>query len=403
MLDRGTSAKNWEPRTSKTSTVFSYAILLGGAITIGVAVYMVMVSYSILPFWDGWMQIGVVARGENPLSVAWLWKQYDVHRVVIPKLFLLVDLRWFRATQVFLLVCNLLIQFLHLLLWGWSMRVLGGWRGALWRTGVGLVAFCMFCCSQWMSFVQGFQISSLLPGLFATLSFVGLLLYWVHCGHQSNQGACWKYLLLSIAAALGATYSQSNGNLLWPLLVGAALLLRLRRAAVLSFAIAGIVNIAAYLYKYTHPAPSILSSLETPVPSLKYLAAYFGSPWVRSNIRTAELIGIVGVIAFLIALPRLPFYVRARRPLHVLLALTLLFCFGTGLLTALKRINFGTVQAFSSRYQTVSLLFWCCMALLLLSKLSSLSKFHLLARIIHEGTESGSLGGVCALRMVVAA
>jgi len=26
-----------------------------------------------------------------------------------------------------------------------------------------------------------------------------------------------------------------------------------------------------------------------------------------------------------------------------------------------------------------------------------------LARIIHEGTESGSLGGVCALRMVVAA
>lgn len=98
-----------------------------------------------------------------------------------------------------------------------------------------------------MSFVQGFQISSLLPGLFATLSFVGLLLYWVHCGHQSNQGACWKYLLLSIAAALGATYSQSNGNLLWPLLVGAALLLRLRRAAVLSFAIAGVVNIAAYL------------------------------------------------------------------------------------------------------------------------------------------------------------
>lgn len=85
------------------------------------------------------------------------------------------------------------------------------------------------------------------------------------------------------------------------------------------------------------------------------------------------------MIAFLIALPRLPFYVRARRPLHVLLALTLLFCFGTGLLTALKRINFGIVQAFSSRYQTVSLLFWCCMALLLLSKLSSLSKFHLLA------------------------
>jgi hypothetical protein len=31
------------------------------------------------------------------------------------------------------------------------------------------------------------------------------------------------------------------------------------------------------------------------------------------------------------------------------------------------------------------------------------NRIRVLTRIIHEGTESGSLGGVCALRMVVAA
>jgi hypothetical protein len=38
-----------------------------------------------------------------------------------------------------------------------------------------------------------------------------------------------------------------------------------------------------------------------------------------------------------------------------------------------------------------------------LTHLPPLVYFVPLSRIIHEGTESGSLGGVCALRMVVAA
>jgi hypothetical protein len=46
---------------------------------------------------------------------------------------------------------------------------------------------------------------------------------------------------------------------------------------------------------------------------------------------------------------------------------TALFCLGTGLTTASGRLHFGVGQAFSSRYQTVSLLFWCCLGLVLLA------------------------------------
>jgi len=127
--------------------IFSYAILLAGIITMGFSAYMVVVSYSSLPFWDGWVHVAFVARGGNPYTLAWLWSQHNEHRMLIPRLFWLADLRWFHARQVFLLASIFLIQFLHLLLLGWSMRVFGGWRGAVWRSGVGLAAFCLFCPS----------------------------------------------------------------------------------------------------------------------------------------------------------------------------------------------------------------------------------------------------------------
>src|ERR1039457_1149422 len=95
--------------------IISYAILLAGIITIGLSMYMAVVSYSSLPYWDGWIQINFAAEGGNPFTFDWLWSQYNEHRMPIPKLFLLTDLHWFHAKQVFLLLSIFAIQFLHLM------------------------------------------------------------------------------------------------------------------------------------------------------------------------------------------------------------------------------------------------------------------------------------------------
>ena len=361
-----------------TAPFASCVILLGGIATIAFSAYLVVVSYSSLPYWDGWGQIDFGAQGRAQSTLTWLWTLHSEHRLVIPRLFLLADLRWFHATQVFLLASIFVIQLLHLALLGWSMRVFGGWRGSLWRTGVGLTAFCLFCPSQWENFTWGFQTCFVLPGFFATLSWIGLLLYWLRSGEELGRYSSWKYLVLSIGAALGATYSLSNGNLLWPLLVAAALLLRLRLAAVLSLLIAGILSTALYLNNYFGPAAPP-SSAETLVQSLKYLLAYFGSSWVGSNIPVAEVIGVAGLAAFLVSLLRLLSYIRSRRPFSIQLVLTLLFCVGTGMVTAMGRSGFGVSQAFSSRYQTVSLLFWCCLGLLVLGAASALHRWSSVA------------------------
>jgi hypothetical protein len=64
---------------------------------------MVVVSYSSLPFADGWTPIAAAASGVKLLSFNWLAHQHNEHRLVIPKLLLITDLRFFQYRQVFLL------------------------------------------------------------------------------------------------------------------------------------------------------------------------------------------------------------------------------------------------------------------------------------------------------------
>ncbi len=352
----------------RTLSVLSCLALIGGLATIGVAAYMVLASYSALPWSDGWVQIVVAAHGENPFSLHWLWQQHNEHRLILTKLLLGADLRLLHANQKLLLASIFAIQALHWLVLAWSMRRLGGWRGPLWRTGAGLSAFCLFCPSQWENLICGFQTCFVLPGLFATLSFVGLLLYWL-AGRNQAQRHAWKFLLGSIIAALAASYSLANGSLLWPILIAATWLLKLRRPAVLSYLMTGAISTGLYLHNYTtplqHANPGV--SIRSPLNILKYLAIYFGSSWVRQNIHLAVFFGVVGLLLASAFLLRWRRFAEQDSPLALQLLLTLLFCVGSGILTALGRVNFGYAQAFSSRYQTVALLFWGSLGLLLLS------------------------------------
>ncbi len=359
-------------RWSRVQTALSYAILLGGILTIGLTVYMVVVSYSPLPWGDGWAQIDPLANGINPLSLHWLWGQHDEHRLVIPKLFLIADLRFFHARQVFLLISILVIQLAHLAVLSWSMRALGGWRGSLWRTGTGLAAFCLFGPGQWHNFVWGFETCFVLPGLFLTLALVGLLLYWRNS--ELVPGAPrWRFLALSILAAVGATCSLANGNLVWPLLVLAALFLPLKRPVVLALAILGAASFGLYFFHYVSPTAhgNALSVLQDPARFPTFLAVYLGSAYVHANQLAAEILGLGGIIITCWLLPRARSYVRAHKLLRLQLILTLLFCIGAGGATALGRSNFGLSYAFTSRYQTVALLFWCALGLMLLDLAST--------------------------------
>ena len=348
--------------TSRLSSALSYVVLVSGLLTIVVTIYMVVSSYSSLPFWDGWEEFRFAANGDSLLSPASLWRLHNEHRIVIPKLFLVADMRLFHARQEFLLASILVIQFLHVALLSWSMRVLGGWSGALWRTGTGLAGFCLFCPSQHENFIWAFQVDFVLPHFFATLSLVALVLYWTEAQRRPEKQASAKFLLVSVLAALGGSLSLASGNLIWPLLVAGAVYLRLPLRAVLSFATAGVVCIAVYLNHYVQPEGhgNPLTSLGAPFKLLHYCSAYFLSSWPLYDNRQILAFWLV---LFASGVPVL-YYLRNARPFAIQMALIILYCLATAFITATGRMNFGISQAASSRYQTVALLFWCCLGLL---------------------------------------
>ncbi len=365
------TALNQKSFTPLAVVVASWTILLAGLGAIFCAAYTMVVTYSPLPFWDGWIQVMYGAEGGDPFTLDWIWGQYNEHRMPIPKLFLLADLHWFHATQALLLCSIFVILLLQLLVFAWMLRAFGGWRGSLWRTGVGLAAFCLFSLSQWENLTWGMQVCFVFPGLFASLAFIGLLQYWARF-KRPEPSRNWAYLLLSIASALSASWCYANGNLLWPMLVVAALLLHLDLSAVLTYVVAGTLSITLYLYGYIRPASNM--TIGSMPANIKYLAAYFGSSWIGNSrqYRLAECIGVLGFGLAFFFLLGLRSYLENRRLLSLQLLLLMLFSLVSGTVTALGRSQLGVTQAFSSRYQTVALSFWCCLGLLVLDSLPAL-------------------------------
>ena len=398
------------PSDSRLSVFLSYAVLLAG-IGAGIAsAYIVITTYSPLPHWDEWALFDHLATGNASLS--WLWAQHNEHRILVPKLFFLLDLYFFRGTQAFLLTSIFFIQLLQTALLSFSLWTLGGMRGSAWRTGTGLIAYCILCPTQQENLIWGFQLQFVLPAAMATLAVLTLLLYY-------RKPHAWL-LALSIFAATIATWSLANGMLLWPLLLLAALLLQksglgsaglqacvpgrepktlspLRsststakeelsgtshrgpegphypsqncRAVIPAILLFAAANIALYLYHYHRPGPSaefpglLLAADRT----LHYVAVYFGSTFVRHSSGWIPLLaGTAGLWVAVVIIIRVLPQRGTSSLLQLELSLLMLLCIATAFITASGRLHLGLEQATASRYQTFALLFWCSLGLAIL-------------------------------------
>ena len=359
----------------RATSALSYLIFLGGGITAGIALYMVIICYTSLPWSDGWTQIFAPAHGERLFSLKWLWEQHNEHRLLIPNLFLAFDFQLFHASQKLLLSTIFIVQLLHLWLLSWSMRFLGGWIGPAWRTGTGLAAFCLFSPTQWENLTWGFQTCFVLSGLFATLSFIGLLLYWTRL-QQKSQLHVWRFVALSVLAALAGVLSLANGLLVLPLLFVAALVLRLGYAVASTYLFAALVSTTLYFHNYIRPAQNSdpAASLRAPIKLAQYVAVYFGSCWgygsssTHNNLQVALAAGLGGLVLAIVLLLRLYRFKKDSNAFALQLVLILSFCLGTSFITALGRVAHGNSQAFASRYQTIALLFWWCLGCLLIAQ-----------------------------------
>ena len=346
----------------RASEFLSYLLLLGGLATVAAAIYLVVDSYMRAPSFDLWAFVDYWSRRPIPL-LSWLWLQHNEHRVLVPKLFLLLDYRAFRGEDIFPLA---VIQLVQLALAVTLLSVLRRWEkvgGNEWRTAAGMALFCCFCTAQYPNFICGFQLAFILVGFFVAVAVALLLL-----SRESNDAGCreWKRISLAMLAAMAATYSAANGVLVWPILLAVAILQRSRRVIVAVVAFTAGLTLTSYFYHHASLYSGSLFPVHHPVGNLTYIAAYLGAPWSSAHhLGVAVLFGATAIAGAALVVP-LVLARPERKPSLLLFSAMLVFTIGSAAMTSLGRLPLGVRQAFSERYQTISLLFWLVLGLVLI-------------------------------------
>ena len=337
---------------------------------LAVTVPLLMLAFSLwimregwynVPFWDQWDSVSLL-NGSGPGLLTHLWRQHNEHRIPLQWLLCLADLAWFKGQNTFLFLCGLTVQIAHLALF---IAIFKKWIPApayALRTASAVAGFCLFNPLQMENFLWGFAVTLLGTYLFATLAFFLLVR---HSESPFTSTGRWLYVLVLLSTVL-AVGSNAAGLLVALLLIPLALINHVRGLRLAGIVLLNAALWSAYLYDYHSPVnhTSPADSLARPVEMFLYIAYYLAGSWAAPTSWLSVVIGIFGLavpvalVLFLLLKPPL------RTSFRILLLAGCWLVLGTAVLTASGRLNFGFVQATSSRYQTSVLLFWCFLSVL---------------------------------------
>jgi hypothetical protein len=360
--------------------VLAPGALLG--VGVGLTVWVIVASYSPVPFADFWGEFPFLERAlGGDVRLADLWAQANEHRIFLPRLQFLLDYSLFDGTYVFLFVvislsCLLIACALSAIVWRETHEWLTTW------VFFAAATIAMLSPAATENLTWAFQVGFVQVFLFGTVAILAVVLA-ARTGPGTRPQQLWT--AAAVLGALAATYSLANGLLLWPLLAVIALALGLSYRSTVLLAGVGLAAIFSYLWHFNSSAgpESYSANLKQPAGMLKYAAVYLGSALRPLGVYPAAFAGATGLGLFVL-LCVLAWRERSGRsvtsPAGAGLAMFVVLTAGV---TALGRVNLGLTQALSSRYATASALFW--LGLLLGFLRPVLDHVRLLVRV--SGTE----------------
>ena len=295
-----------------------------------------------VPFWDEWESVLTLQRWlHGDLTFHELFAQHNEHRIPVPNLLMLLidratamNMRARMAVSWSLLVATLGLLFLE------HRRVHPEGGALLLRFAP--VAWMVLSWRQWENLLWGWQITLCSCVFFLVAALCAL-----------TRARSLGFLLLAVAAGACASFSFSNGLLIWP--IGLFVLLaerpRLPARAWVIWTICGAGVFASYFIGYVKPVhhPPLSYFALHPGPALRHFVTSLGSP-LAPRLLPALFAGWFVVALSVTALVRV---LRGRLPWRSPLpAALLLFCFASSALITLGRAGFGPGQALASRYST---------------------------------------------------
>jgi hypothetical protein len=313
------------------------------------------------PYYDQWDFVPFLEKAyAGQLTWADFWAQHNEHRLVFPRLLMLVLARLSHWNIHLELAANFVLAGLTWLVLCAQAKTCG--RQIHEGTNVAvylMITLTIFSLSQWQNWFLGWQLQEFMNVLAVVLTLVALT--W---GGLPGLG-------VAVAACFGVVASGSfaNGILIWP--IGVVLLLLQRkergkffRYELLGWIFVGAVVIKAYLTDYTSPAyhPPLSSALAQPLHCLLYVLAYLGQPVWNLDPIISIVMGVVGLLLWSTSLVQLLLSRISVRVLAPWIGMAL-YAIGTACITALGRVDNGLDQAMSSRYVTMANLLWIPVAI----------------------------------------
>ncbi len=259
--------------------------------------------YIEIPTWDYWRipHSFLEARALNP---SFLWRQHNEHRIVFPELVFVSDFFLTHGSRVLPLAVSLLCYAGCLLVIARTVLSEVSISRPVQSTIILLAAVVMASRGCTLALADPFLLQWTLTALMVMISL--LLLTSV-----PRQNSPWP-LSGALAAAVVATYSSGNGLLQWPVLIGAALILRLTRKQLLATVATAAVASGLYFVGYRFSGALDLEKLLLhPVMTLNFAAAYLSMPF--GNMKSPQFSLYVGFANLLIAVSVFAGAVRSNR------------------------------------------------------------------------------------------
>jgi hypothetical protein len=357
------------------SAVLALATLGLGLWTALFTARTVYTTYSPVIYADQWSIIRELKGANGVVSIPLLWAQHNEHRILVGRLAVLADLRFFGARSISLLIEIYLVQLYLVLLFAWMCRYFGQFGVLPLITIAGFLSYCMFSPLQMENFYWGMQITYVFPGLAAAVSFACVI--W-HSRRMARGKASWISgpLVLAFIAAFLAEGSLAYGVFVWPLIVLLCFSRRFPKPTKVLSGLVGLLATGLYLIGYhtPHRVTNPWSSIQRPLSLAKYVITYFASSWDASLPSFSYWPAVsesmtVLAIAFVLGTGLWLLFVRPPDGdlLRPFLTANAILAIITAVLTSLARLDSGLAQATSSRYQSIALLFWASLAALILT------------------------------------
>lgn len=415
-----------DPHTRKTlwkRDLWPLALCVAAILPPLYLLWMVLTRTVDVPFADQWALLPLLDRSyQGTLTLRELWAQHNEHRLLFPRLMMLVLARLSGWNTHVEMLANIALALGSFGVLAYQVRATARATKTAWLFLLPLLSLAIFSLNQGETWWGGWNIQIFLNVLAVSASTVLL----------AHPAQSWWTLALAALCGFVATYSYSTGLLIWPI-GGVALLALAARGSARdllragAWCLAGAIVIASFFYDYTWngQAPPLSAIFGNPRPYLTYAATYLGAPPTRGaveylfgvvtgdvraicNLGDSDLCtyvnnaaitaGIAGLALFLIAAWAL-LRVCSLQTMLPYLALGL-YALSTGFLTSLGRAVYGNHQALAQRYATTTTLFWIALITLLalcgqvyadrrLARVGSFSILGLLALLIGLSTLQG--------------